>query len=1079
MRKTIGYYRFPTIWNDTIAFVSESDIWLTNRESSEAHRLTQHRGIITSLLFSPDGKYLAYVSNEDGASDLYVLPIEEGNAERVTFWGAIGKVVGWSKDSKTIYFTSNAWQPFRHLMQIYAVPRSGGDPKPLPYGFAHSIAFEPDGKGVLLGRNTYDYARWKRYRGGMKGSLWIDRNGTGKFRPFLHNIDGNVNSPMWIEDRIYFLSDHEGFGNLYSVTTTGEDLQKHTDHTDFYPRNASTDGKAIIYHAGGNLYLYDIATAKASELPIKLISPRSDLKPKYVPPAKYLESFSLHPEGHSLLITTRGKSFFFLNWDGPVLQIGKPQGVRYRMSQWTLKSQSIITVSDASGEEQIEIFSPHAVQKSKRKIPNANIGHIVQLTISPNEESVAIVNHRKELMVFDMKNRKWDTIDKSNDAGIQGINWSPDSRWLVYSISEKPHTYSIKIYDRKTKKVHQVTSPTFRDIDPAFSPDGKYLFFLSYREFNPVYDSLYFDLGFPKGARPYIILLQKNTLLPFDQEEYTRFHSILNPKSKEQKNSNSSSSTPTVKIDFEGIEHRIYRLPVPENRYVQIESVESGIFLLSYPPTGSLESEQKTGQLGFYNFQKKKYIALADDVQAFGLSANSKYLVYQTFDKKLRVCPIDQIIAQEKLPAGTNTNEADGWIDLNRVKVEIHPSAEFQQILKEVWRLERDYFWREDMGKIAWDEVLKKYLAILPKIATRDELSDLLWELQGELGTSHAYEVGGDYPLVPQYLPSFLGADFHWDERKKNYIITRIYRGDIWDETKSSPLARPGVQLSEGDRILAINGRAVGETKSLYESLLHKQQVDIALTIQPKGSNKKRTVIVKTLKNETPLRYREWVKKNRDYVRKVTNNQLGYVHIPDMGPNGFAEFHRNFLHECSAEGLIVDLRFNAGGHVSQLILEKLLRRPLAYIFHRYSHPQPYPAYAISGPIVAIANEYTGSDGDIFTHTFKMLKIGPVIGKRTWGGVVGISPRHYLVDGTLITQPEFSFWFSDVGWAIENFGATPDIEVDVPPQAWSAEQDPQLDKAIEVAMKLLQKHKAEKPPKFGSTLKIAVSNDDRD
>jgi len=436
------------------------------------------------------------------------------------------------------------------------------------------------------------------------------------------------------------------------------------------------------------------------------------------------------------------------------------------------------------------------------------------------------------------------------------------------------------------------------------------------------------------------------------------------------------------------------------------------------------------------------------------VSRDSKMLIYRA-GTRLRVLKAGE---KPKEDAGAPGRKS-GWLDLGRVKVSVDRGAEWEQMYREAWRLQRDHFWTEDMSGIDWQAIYQRYLPLLKRIATRAEFSDLMWEMQGELGTSHAYEFGGDYPPEPRYDQGFLGADLRYDSETDSYRVERIVEGDVWDEAAGSPLSRAGVNVQSGDRLIAINGRKVGRALAPGELLVNQAGTEVLLTIGGAEGGAARTVAVKTLGDETSARYRDWVEANRRRVHAATDGRVGYVHIPDMMSRGYAEFHRGYLAEVAREGLIVDVRFNGGGHVSQLIIEKLARRRLGYSVQRWGQPGPYPADSVIGPIVAITNEQAGSDGDIFSHVFKLLRIGPLIGKRTWGGVIGINARNQLIDGGLTTQPEYSFWFQDVGWRVENYGTDPDIEVDIKPQDHIAGHDPQLERAIAEAQRLL----AEQPP----------------
>ncbi|HVA28450.1 MAG TPA: PDZ domain-containing protein, partial [Candidatus Baltobacteraceae bacterium] len=392
------------------------------------------------------------------------------------------------------------------------------------------------------------------------------------------------------------------------------------------------------------------------------------------------------------------------------------------------------------------------------------------------------------------------------------------------------------------------------------------------------------------------------------------------------------------------------------------------------------------------------------------------------------------------------TGRKSGWVDLDRADVEVVPRDEWAQMYREAWRLQTEHFWVADMSDIDWDRVYDRYQALLPRVRTRSELSDLIWEMHGELGTSHAYEWGGDYRIPPQYQRGFLGADLAWDDAREGYRIDRIYRGDSWNRENDSPLAEPGLDVREGDALVAIGGKRLSKSTGPDRLLVNGAGREVAITVKTR-KDEERTVLVKTLASESPLRYRAWVDANRRYVHERSNGNVGYVHIPDMGPWGFAEFHRGYLNEFDRRGLIVDVRYNRGGHVSPLLLEKLARKRVGYDTPRYGAAVPYPPESVGGPMIALTNQFAGSDGDIFSHCFKLYKLGPLVGKRTWGGVIGIEPYHELVDGTLTTQPEYSFWFTDVGWGVENYGTDPDYDVDFAPQDYREGRDPQMDFAL--------------------------------
>ncbi|MCS6902752.1 MAG: PDZ domain-containing protein [Candidatus Bipolaricaulota bacterium] len=1056
---TAGYYRYPTIAGDTVVFVSEDDLWTVSAQGGVARRLTSGLGMASFPALSPDGKFIAFSGRDEGHTEVYLMPAEGGQPKRLTFLGSISLVVGWSPDGKII-FASNAAQPFLNIYLLYALSPQDGSPGLLPTGPALSISFGPKG-GRVIGRNAIDPARWKRYRGGTAGDIWIDPDGSGNWRRLVQ-VQGNLSRPMWIGDRIFFLSDHEGIGNLYSCTPSGQDIQRHTDHEDFYVRHPHTDGRRIVYHAGADLYVYDTITDKNWKIEVEYHSPRTQRYRKFVESAKYLEDYALHPKGHLLAVTTRGKVFTMGNWEGPTVQHGEPDGVRHRLARWLHDGKRLVAVCDAEGEETLEIFYADGLTPSER-LTGVEFGRAIELKASPKSEHVALTNHRNELILIDLARKTTKVLDKSPYAPIAGFDWSSDGRWIAYSCALSLHTSAIKVCKVETGEIFSVTRPVLQDVSPTFDPDGKYLYFLSYREFDPVYDNLHFDLGFPRGVRPYLVTLKKDLLNPFVPVPKAPEEKNQKPDEKEQKPEKSEEK---IEIDFDGIEDRILAFPVPDGRYQQIAAMKGKVLYTSLPIEGSLNMNwfQLTeppakATLEVYDFESLKAEPLITGITNFKLSDDRKTLVYRA-GNRLRVLKAGEK-PDEKLAAEPPSKKS-GWIDLTRVRVSVDPPAEWRQMFREAWRLQRDHFWIEDMADVDWHAVYERYFPLIDRISTRAEFSDLMWEMQGELGTSHAYEFGGDYRPEPRYDMGFLGADLAYDKKLKLWKIAHIVHGDPWDITKSSPLTQPGVNVREGDTILAINGRRVDEQTSPYELLVNQANCEILLTVGDAKGENSRTVSVKTLIAETPARYREWVEKKRKFVHEQTNGRVGYVHIPNMGPIGYSEFHRYFLSEIDREGLIIDVRFNGGGHVSELILEKLARRRIAYVKSRWFGEQPYPTDSVGGPMVALTNEYAGSDGDIFSHNFKLLKLGPLVGKRTWGGVIGIWARHSLVDGGITTQPEFSFWFKDVGWTVENYGTDPDIEVEHRPQDYVAGRDPQLERTVQEVLRLLETNPPSKP-----------------
>ncbi len=529
----------------------------------------------------------------------------------------------------------------------------------------------------------------------------------------------------------------------------------------------------------------------------------------------------------------------------------------------------------------------------------------------------------------------------------------------------------------------------------------------------------------------------------------------------EQHSSNGSDSVKNIEIEFDDIESRILAFPVSEGIYMQIVGVENRALFTVYPIKGIrpnfswYSDDSNLGTLIAYDFDENRSATLQKDVGHFVLAHDNQTLYYKARKRIRAVDALEKLPGEGREPASASgSGRSSGWIDIARAQVMVSPKLEWTQMYSEAWRLQKEQFWDESMSGIDWDLVYKRYSVLLPRVRTRHEVSDLIWEMQGELGTSHAYEMGGDYRRSLHYHQGFLGVDVAWDAKRKGYRIEKILKGDSWSPEASSPLIRPGLNIAQGDVIVSINGTPVSKELTVDQLLLNQQSMEVSIGILGKDKSK-RNVVVETLRTERPLRYRDWVESNRKSVHEATKGRIGYVHIPDMGPWGFAEFHRSYLSEVNKDGLIVDVRYNRGGHVSPLLLEKLLRKRVGYDVSRWAPSMPYPPESVAGPMVAITNQFAGSDGDIFSHCFKLYKLGPLVGKRTWGGVIGIWPRHRLVDGTVTTQPEYSFWFNDVGWGIENYGTKPDHEVDIPPHDFIAKKDPQMEKALSLIHELLK------------------------
>ena len=1051
-----GYYRSPALFGDDVIFVCEDDLWIVPVGGGIPRRLTSNLGPVSRPRVSPDGTRTAFTASEEGPFEVYIMPSLGGEAKRLTYQDGFPVIpVAWSLEGEIVY-SSNAHSPYDDVYELWTVSPDGGLPTKLPYGPADRIAYGPDGQ-IVLGRHTGRGPwQWKRYRGGRAGQIWIDADGGGVFER-INPADGNYADPMWINGRIYFIADHEGVGNIYSCLPNGEDLRRHTDHGEYYARGASHHGGRIVYHAGADLFLLDLNDGKSRKIEINYRSSFTQRQRKFVDSKKNIYSLALHPEGHELSIVTREQLFSMENWEGGVLQHG--EGSCYVLSEWLNDGQRIAAISDAGGEYAVEIHSRRG--NTVERIEGLDIGEpYVPLKASPKNDQILLTNNRNELLLIDLEARTLKRLDQSEYRGIMGAAWSPDGKWIAYGFASSWYTCFIKLANVETGETRMITSGEFIDGAPAWDPDGKFLYFLSCREFNPVSDEHLGGYCFPKASRPFLIALKADELDPFlPQPRHLKENAGEESEPEEEQEEKNGggdaheaeedSDEGAIEIDFEGIERRIVGFPYPEGDYGWMDAIEGKALFMQF------DSSSSKGTMHVYDFEaqtKEEFSIDIDKDKGFDLSRDRTKLIYRNEYGDVRVME-----AGEEPSDGWETNRSDGWIDMDRINPSVVPMEEWRQMYRDAWKLQQAHFWTEDLSGVDWKRVYERYLPLLERIGSRRELSDLIKEMQGELGTSHAYEWGGAYPSRHYYDQGFLGADF--EQVEGGFAARRIVEGDPWKEDRDSPLNRLGVNIRPGDVITAIAGRHASKFASPGEALVECADKETELTVRGKDG-KERIVVVKPAWKERKPRYREWVVNNRRYVHEKTEGQAGYIHIPDMEENGFAEFHRAYLAELRFPALIVDVRHNTGGTVAEFLLEKLARKRIRYAQRQYGAPRHYPQSSVLGPMVALADENTYSNGEIFSHAFKMLGLGPLVGMRTGGG--GISMHEStLADGGTTTQPIEASWFEDVEWGIENYGVEPDIEVPYAPHHYVNGADPQLDRAIVELRRLLE----ENPPRL--------------
>ncbi len=1090
--------------------------WLAPVAGGRAWRFTTDEAQAATPRLTPDGSHVAWVSARDGSPEIYLAGLAGGPSTRLTYWGTSwARVSGWTPSGEVLA-VSAAGQPFGHYVRARALTTalsgSQGAERVLPLGPVSDLSLGTSGDGgtadggaggrgagtVGLLTGTWgsfnnDPAHWKRYRGGTAGRLWVGPAtavaseapaaagpGPGPFRRVLADLPAQFGSPMIVGGRLAFISDHEGTGNIYSCALDGSDLRRHTDHEGWYARQASTDGQRIVYARGGELWLLDdLQAAAPARLDITLGSPVRGRDPRLVTAGDHVGSLSVDRAGRASSIEVRGTVHWLTHRDGPARAVSVVPGVRARFPQVLGTGGQVVWASDADGIDGLEIGSgdPAAAADptaAPRRIAAGQVGRITGLAAAPDGRTVAVAAQDGRLRVVDVGSGQVREVAASDNGVVTGLAWSPDSAWLAWSQpGEHPAGMNLNPLRRlrltrlADGQVVDATDGRFSDTDPVFTLDGKYLAFLSRRSFDPIYDAHFFDLTFPYGARPYLLPLDGTTPSPFAPElggrpagEPAGAPAAGAPAAGDEPASAGGDRprVPAVPVETTRMAERVVALPVPEARYSGLRAVKDGLAWLREPVTGNLgiggaqpSDDAPRPVLERFDLAKREVCELAGEVDWFEASGDGTRLVTSDHGK-LTVIP-----AERKADGGNPGDKTE--IDRSRARFLLDPPAMWRQAYAEAGRIMRHDFWVPDMADVDWDAAQDEYRPLLDRITTGSEFNDVLWELFGELGTSHAY---ADAPEggTPAAAPGLLGADI--TRSGDAWRLTRVVRGDTSDPRARAPLAAPGAGIGAGDVLLAVDGRPVGPDGP-GPLLTGAAGKPVELTIAPADGSRPRSVPVVPLRSDTRLRYLDWVSARRAQVLELGEGRIGYLHVPDMVSQGWADFHRDLRTEMLRDALIVDVRGNTGGHTSQLVVEKLARRVIAWDVPSGLVPSTYPEDAPRGPVVAIADECSGSDGDIVTGAVRLLRLGPVVGARTWGGVIGYDNEHELIDGTQITVPRLAFWFEEYGWGVENHGVDPDVEVIMSPDDWAAGRDTQLETAVRLALEALRQRPAVRPP----------------
>lgn len=1068
------YRRYPHIHGDDVVFVADDDLWLGPISGGRAARITVGEDTPRNPRFSPDGTKVAFTATTNGGWDTYVVALD-GGTRRLTWLSARRMLVSGWLDDDHILISSDHQGIHRIDASMYSLALDGTLER-MPWGVATSAAVGPAGQIAVATANFRDPSGWKRYRGGMAARLYVSADEATSWSRVLPDERAGLFWPTWVGKRLVFTSDlgdgPDVQAQIWSVNAQGGDLRQHSAHTadEGYVRDATSDGTALVYHARGQLYYK--ATLKAEPQRIDLTTAIGQPEPRHVAPTDRLEAIVPDKGGDGSLLEWRGGAYYLTHRGGPARAVADRPGVRVREPRFLGDDRRAVWVSDAGGEDCLEIGQLDGGEKNPRRIGAGRLGRV--MTIEPNQKGtkIAVGSHDGTVHLVDAPRGSVKKVGRSPVGEPSGFTWSPDGRYLVWrnAIAHEGAVGQLVGYDLTDDAAFTLTRGQFNDYSPAFTSDGKHLAFLSSRTIDPNYDELGFDLSFTNTVRPWLVPLSAAEPSPFgpsaDGWQISDADDDKDDEKSDEKSDDSAKEEPVpVVFDVEGFEDRMVPLPVPSGRYASLQAAKDGVVWLALRSNGELgalragvEGEVKD-QIEHFSFKTRKHTVVVDGCDGAAVSGDGERLVVRN---------ADEIWVQAADQAPGDDDDAKISVDLGRLRRTIEPRAEWRQMFEENARLMRDHYWREDFDGTDWAAAVERYRPLVEQVACHDDLVDVLWETVGELNTSHAYV---DPPAEHDgYHVAFLGAEFERNA-KGEVVISRILPGETSDPTARSPLRAAGVAAEPGDVIVAVDGHSTASAPNIGALLVGAADRIVELTLA-RGRQKRRVAVVPTAR-EASMRYHEWVASRVEYTLGRSDGRVGYVHVPDMTAHGWAEFHRLIEHAMRCEAVIVDVRFNGGGHTSELVIERLMRRTIGWVGARHHDgATTYPSQARRGPVVFVTNPFAGSDGDIVTAAAQNLGLGPVVGERSWGGVVGIDGRFSLVDGTEVTQPRYWIAFDRHGFGLENHGVDPDIVVEVGPAEWESDSDVQLDVAIDEALRQLGEQPAAVAPtmpgpRFGS------------
>jgi tricorn protease len=1091
--------RFPDLYKDKVVFMYGGHLWLASSSGGVARRITSGAGRELFPKFSPDGKWIAFTGQYDGNFNVYLMLADGGQPKQLTFYqgaaaqlndrmGVHNQVLTWFPDSKRILFltrrdASNGW-----TKRPFSISIDGGLAEPLPVIEGGLTSFSPDGTKIAYNQIFRNFRTWKRYTGGLAQSISIYdlKNNSVEDVPHTEWTD---TFPMWSGSTIYFTSDRgpEHRLNLYSYDLNGKQIETLTHFTDFDIMWPSLGPGGIVFENGGYLFTFDLQSKQPKKLTIYLPGDEEQSMKHWVSVTRTITDFDISPEGKRAVFGARGDVFTVPAKDGSVRNLTRTPGIREKSVSWSPNGRWIAYVSDRTGEDEIYI-TPHDGMGKEQPITSGYKGFKFGPAWSPDSKKIAWADKDLRLWYTTIDDKKPVEIVHGKFFDIANYSWSPDSKWLVYDNNDENGNAVVYLFSLADRKITPVTTSMNNSNFALFDPDGKYLYFLSDRDFNEVLGNIDFEFANPKTTRIYVVTLRKDEPSPFpalsdeaqvkkeeategkesksegkaeskDKEKEKDKNKSKESKDKDKEKDKEKEKAAEFHIDLDGIQNRIVALPTEPAVIGTFAAAKGFIYYATRPIqglSGPLPGEGPAVHV--YDLKERKDKVLIEGVERFSLSFDGSKLLYEAGPPDAHSYGI--IDAKPDGPKKVG----DGALNLGGMRAEVDPPQEWKQIYNEVWRQERDFFYEAAMNGVDWEKVRDKYAQLLPYVADRYSLTYILGEIIGELSNSHTY-VNGDFPDLHPVNVGLLGADFEADQASGFYRFKKIYPGENWNPQARSPLTEPGINVKEGDYLLAVNGRSLRVPQNPDELFVNTANNTVTLTVNSKPSEESsRNLQVKPIADEFSLRELNMIETNRKKVDAATNGRVGYIYIPDMGAPGLNEFVKQYFPQIRKEGIIIDVRYNGGGFVDPLIFERLRRVLSGMSSARNFESGTVPAPVFYGSMACITNHYAASDGDLFSYYFKYYKLGPLIGERTWGGVRGIRGPIPLIDGGYITRPEFARYDLNSKWIVENKGVEPDVVVENRPDLVVKGQDPQLEKAIELVMKDIQANPKKLPPR---------------